>query len=219
MVHMAQSERKRAKRGRSEVSPPTRIIACGAFRSALETLRVLERYPNLNATFLPSNLHLWPQTLKRYFSREVRKAQKDHERVICLYGECFPSIDEFCEEKGIVRIPGLDCSEMLLGSARFHTIMDETAGTYFLEKELIVNFKEYCAEPLELYDEEIRNAYFKHYTRLIYVRQPSDSNLVPTVKKVAQFLHLSFEIRDADYLYLDEKIAALMERKSSFPGR
>jgi len=173
----------------------------------------------VHVTFLPSNLHLWPQTLKRYLSREVRKAHKNHERVICLYGQCFPDIDEFCEERGVARIPGFDCSEMLLGSERFHRIMDEAGGTYFLEKELIVNFKEYCAEPLELYDKEIRESYFKHYTRLVYVRQPSDSNLVSTVKKLAQFLQLSLDIEDADYLYLDAQIAALMKRKSSFPGR
>jgi hypothetical protein len=196
-------------------NPPLtkRIIACGAFRAALETLRLEERYPDLHVTFLPSNLHVWPDKLKRRLSREVRKAQRKNDRIICLYGECFPGIDEFCERRGIIRASGLYCYEMLLGSEHFHRIMDETAGTYFLERELIVNFQEYCLEPLELYDEEMRRSYFKHYQRLLYVRQPSDRCLVSRARKLAQFLNLTLEIRDADYLYLEDKLTSLIEGK------
>ncbi|MBW2076969.1 MAG: DUF1638 domain-containing protein [Deltaproteobacteria bacterium] len=83
--------------------------------------------------------------------------------VVCLYGECFPGIDEFCERRGIIRAPVLYCYEMLLGSEQFHGIMDETAGTYFLERELIVKFDEYCVEPLELYDGEMRKVQDQGY--------------------------------------------------------
>jgi hypothetical protein len=219
MVLMAKNRTKRVNSEEREPSSPTRIIACGAFRSALETLRISERYPNLEVTFLPSNLHVWPHMLKRSLSREVKKAQKNHERVICLYGECFPDIDEFCEHRGAIRIPGVYCYEMLLGREQFHRIMDETAGTYFLERELIVNFKEYCTEPLELYDREIRESYFRHYSRVVYVRQPSDPDLLSEAKRLAQFLDLSLEVRDADYLYLEDKITSLLEGNSSCKGR
>jgi hypothetical protein len=199
--------------GDNKTPSAIRIIACGAFRSALNALRLEERYPDLRSTILPPSLHVWPHTLRRYLSREVRKAQNNNERVICLYGECFPNIDAFCKRRGIIRIPGLYCYEMLLGSDQFYSILDETAGTFFLERELIVNFEEYCAEPLELYDEEIRKAYFKHYRRLLYVRQPSDPDLVSKARELAQFLNLSLEIRDADYLYLEDRLVELIEGK------
>lgn len=211
MALMAPNTRNRVNSEGRNASSSTRIIACGVFRSAVETLRLSERYPDLQFTFLPSNLHLWPHALKRYLAREVREAQEHHERVICMYGQCFPNIDEFCRERGVIRIPGMYCYEMLLGSERFHRIMDETAGTYFLERELITHFEEYCAEPLELHDEEIREYCFRHYTRVVYVRQPSDPNLLSRVKRLAQFMHLSFEIRDADYRYLDETITTTLE--------
>jgi hypothetical protein len=197
----------------NEAHPTTRIIACGAFRAALETLKLEERFPDVHVTFLPSNLHVWPDKLKRRLSREVRKAQRSNERVVCLYGECFPGIDEFCERRGIIRAPVLYCYEILLGSEQFYEILDETAGTFFLERELIVNFDEYCVEPLELYDAEMRRSYFKHYKRLLYVRQPSDPDLVPRAMELAQFLNLSLEIRDADYLYFEEKLISLIKGK------
>jgi hypothetical protein len=213
MVLLAKKGNKRVYKGGNQQPHTTRLIACGAFRSVLDTLKLERRYRNVQLTFLPSNLHVRPDKLKRYLSREVRNAQRNNERVICLYGECFPDIDEFCERRRIIRTPGLYCYEMLLGSDQFHRIMDETAGTYFLERELIENFDEYCAEPLELYDEEMRKSYFKHYRRLLYVRQPSDPDLVPRARELSRFLDLSLEIRDADYLYLEEKLTSLIEGK------
>jgi hypothetical protein len=213
MVRLTKKGNKGVNRGGNEGFSPTRIIACGAFRAALETLKLEERFPDVHVTFLPSNLHVWPDKLKLRLSREVRKAQRNNERILCLYGECFPGIDEFCERRGIVRAPVLYCYEMLLGSERFHGIIDETAGTYFLERELIANFDEYCVEPLELYDEDMRRSYFKHYKRVLYVRQPSDPDLVPRAMELAQFLNLTLEIRDADYPYFEEKLISLVEGK------
>jgi hypothetical protein len=207
-------------KGGTDAAHTTRLIACGVFAPALDTLGLERKYRNLEVTFLPSNLHLWPDKLKRHLSQEVRNAQRKNERIICLYGECFPDIDNFCERRGITRMPGLYCYEMLLGSEQFHSIMEETAGTYFLERELIVNFDEYCAEPLELFDVEMRRSYFKHYRRLLYVRQPSDPDLVPRARELAQFLQLSLVVRDADYLNFEQKLIELIEGKehcSIFP--
>ena len=200
-------------KGDTDAAQTTCLIACGVFGPVLDTLRLERRYHNLRLTFLPSNLHLWPDKLKRRLSQEVRNAQRKNERIICLYGECFPDIDEFCERRGITRMPGLYCYEMLLGSEQFHSILEETAGTYFLERELIVNFHEYCVEPLELFDEEMRRSYFKHYQRLLYVRQPSDPDLVPRARELAQFLQLPLEIRDAEYLNFQRELVELIEGK------
>jgi hypothetical protein len=99
---------------------------------------------------------------------------------------------------------------MLLGSDSYEQIMAETAGTYFLERELIVNFREYCFEPLELYDRDIRKSFFKHYKKLMYVRQPSDRDLKAAAAKLAGFLDLSLEIIDADYSHLKQRLIHLI---------
>ena len=188
----------------------TRIIACVVFQPAVEHLRLEDRYPNLRLTYLPSNLHLRPQELKNRLLKEVAAAQKRNERVICLYGDCFPDIDDFCQRHGAIKIPGPHCYEMLLSSERFRRLIDEIAGTYFLERDLILNFKEYCMEPLELNDKEMRKCCFEQYQRLLYVRQPSDPDLVPKVSELAEFLGLSLEIRDADYSHLEKKLTELL---------
>ncbi len=188
----------------------TRIIACAVFKPALEHLQLENRYPNLRLTYLPSNLHLRPQELRNCLLKETTAAQKRNERVICLYGDCFPSIDDFCEQYEVTKVPGHYCYEMLLGSERFRRLINEMTGTYFAERDLIINFEEYCVRPLELHDEEMRRYCFKQYQRLLYVRQPSDPDLVLQAGEVAEFLELSLDISDVDYSYLEKNLIELL---------
>jgi hypothetical protein len=180
----------------------TRLIACGVFRPALEHLKLEERYPYLRYNYLPSNLHLRPQDLRRQLSETITSARQGNERILCLYGTCFPDIDDFCRHQGVTKVPGFHCFEMLLGSEQYENVINEMPGTYFLERDLILNFEEYCLEPLELHDEEMRKSFFEHYERIVYLRQPSDPDLMSKANELATFLQLSLEIRDADYSHL-----------------
>ena len=184
----------------------TRIITCAVFKPALEHLHLEHRYPHLRFTYLPSNLHLKPQYLKNRLGKEIASAQKRNEKVICLYGNCFPGIEAFCQQRGVIKVPGHYCYEMLLGSERFQQLIEEIAGTYFLEKDLILNFEEYCSKPLELHNEDMRNFCFEHYQRLLYIRQPSDPDLMPRASEIAEFLSLFLETSDADYSSLEKKL-------------
>jgi len=201
----------------SEVSPSkwterniVRILACRVFKPALEHLRLESEYSDIRLTYLPPNLHLRPQELGKYLRRELAAAGRRHERIICLYGDCFPGISDYCQRHGASRVPGPYCWEMFLGSERFTSLLEENAGTYFVGKELILNFKAYCIEPLELYDEEMREQFFKHYSRLVYVRQPSDPDLMSEASEIAEFLGLSLEIQDADYSHLAKRLSGLL---------
>lgn len=187
-----------------------RIIACGVFRPVLEQLKLVERFPGLNVTYIPSNLHINPHGLKNYLLKKIISSQKMNERVICLYGECFQDIDILCKEYGVIKIEGHHCYEIFLGRGKFREIMNENAKTYFLEKDLVLNFEEYCVKPLELYDEEMKELFFKNYERLVYVRQSSDPDLIPTVNNIADFLGLFIIVRDADYSNFEKSLIDLI---------
>jgi len=188
----------------------TRILACGVFKPAIEHLRLANRYPNLRFTYLPPVLHITPQKLEQHLLRRITAAQRKDERIICLYGECIPDLSNVCQYQGVMKVPGHSCYEMLLGNERFEQFIDETAGTYFLEKDLIINFREYCIEPLELDDEEMRDCYFQHYRKLLYVRQPTDPDLVSQAGEIADLLELSLSVSDADYSHLEKALMKLI---------
>jgi hypothetical protein len=187
------------------------LIACGVFRSALEYLNLKKRHSTLHVTLLPSNLHLRPQELRNTLSEEIGLAQERNERTLCLYGNCFSDFGDFCSHHGVYKVPGHHCFQMLLGSKRYEDIMKEMVGSYFMERDLILHFEKYCLEPLALLEDEIRRALFKPYRRIIYIRQPSDPDLVPQAEELAGFLGLPFEIRDADYSYLKQALVNLIE--------
>jgi hypothetical protein len=189
----------------------TRIIACGVFRPALEHLEIEKRRPDVSVSFLPSRLHLDPGRLQKELEAGITAARERGERVLCLYGECFPEIDEFCSRRGVSRVRGLHCYEMLLGDQAYRQIVEEAAGTYFLEQDLAQNFDEYCVEPLELHDEEMRAAQFGHYRRLLYVRQPSDPELAAILSGISDLLRLPCETRDVDYAHIEARLEELVD--------
>lgn len=195
----------------SDITRPIKLIVCGVFRSAMAYLNLGKRHPTLDVTFLPSHLHLQPQELRDTLSKAISGTRKKNERTVCLYGSCFPDFEDFCDQHGVDKVPGHHCFQMLLGNARYEDIMKEMVGTYFLERDLILNFEKYCLEPLALWEEEIRRALFKPYRRVIYIRQPSDPDLVPTAEELARFLGLPLELRDAEYSYLDQELVNLIE--------
>jgi len=151
-----------------------------------------------------------PEKLKDRLLQEIKTSRKRNERVICLYGDCFPGIEDLCQEHGVMKVPGHYCYEMLLGSDRFRQLLNEMTGTYFAEKELIQNFEEYCVIPLELHDEEMKRYCFNQYRRLLYVRQPSDPDLVSRAGEVADFLGLSLDISDVNYSHLEKSLIGLL---------
>ncbi len=189
----------------------TRIIACAVFKPAIDSLQLKRRYPHLRLTYLPSHLHLRPKDLKKRMRRAITAARIREERVICIYGECFPEIDDFCRQSHVLKVPGHYCYEMLLGRDRFRHLMEETAGTYFAERNLLLNFEEYCVIPLELQDEEMKRYCFGHYQRLVYIRQPSDADLTTQADEVSRFLGLSLDVADVDYSYLEKMLTDLLD--------
>ncbi|MFC1978748.1 DUF1638 domain-containing protein [Chloroflexota bacterium] len=194
-------------------SPPIqikRIIACEVFRPALEALNIEAGYAHVRVTYLPSTLHSNSSELKRRLTDELAAASAKNEKAVFLYGACFPHIDDLCQEKGAARAPGDFCYEILLNHKRFKRFMDETAGTYFAEKDLILNFDDFCRIPLELDDEDMRKYFFGPYKRFLYIRQPFDPDLVLKAGEIAEYLDLNLEVHDADYSYLQKILDELL---------
>lgn len=190
-----------------------RIIACGVFRDALENMASERFFADVAITYIAPVLHNYPQRLKKELLHQIRLAKQQGDEILCLYGKCFPDLDHCLYGLNVPRVPGDHCYEILLGSRRFRAIIDEQAGTYFVEKELILNFFDYCIQPLELNDPLLREAYFKHYKRLAYIRQPFDSaSVMSKFHDISQFLNLFQMVTDADYASLKNHLLEFFSR-------
>jgi hypothetical protein len=183
-----------------------RILACGAFKPALDRLEVAGR-TGATVKYLPSRLHLHPAQLRESLLREIEIARAEGETPLVLYGQCFPEMDEELRARGVRRLPGTHCYEMLLGEEGYRETMKETAGVFFLERDLITDFDAFCARPLELHDAEMRREIFRHTRKVVYVRQPEDADLEGEAERIAAFLERPLEIRDADIRDLERRLA------------
>jgi hypothetical protein len=189
---------------------PIRIIACGVFRNALRRIEPQRFHQNVAITFITPHLHNHPKKLKKEILHQIHMAQKAGDKILCLYGRCYPDLDDHLYEMGIPRVSGAHCYEILLGSRRFNNILEEEAGTYFVEKELILNFSEYCIQPLELDDPLMRESFFQHYKRLAYIQQSLDSDsIITSFHDISQFLNLIPMLIDADYSELTKNLLRL----------
>ncbi|MFP6776848.1 MAG: DUF1638 domain-containing protein, partial [Alphaproteobacteria bacterium] len=56
---------------------------------------------------------------------------------------------------------------------------------------------------------ELRDEYFRHYSRLIYLAQSGDLNLQAKAEDAARRLRLNFEMRHTGYGELQDFVAAL----------
>ena len=178
------------------------IIACSVFKDAITYLADWIADRPFTFRYLPSNLHLYPQNLKTQLLQSIQETKVAHSCMGCLYGQCFDTIDQDLLPARVLRIPCCHCYEILLGSRRYHDIIAEEAGTFFVEKELLLDFDRLCRIPLELDDSDLRELYFKHYHRLVYIRQPLDPDLSDQIHSVVELLKLELMVKDADYTEL-----------------
>lgn len=140
--------------------------------------------------------------LKNHLLTAIQEAKQAGESVRCLYGNCFPGIDECLRSSGVDRIRCAHCYEIFLGHRRYQRLMNECPGSFFVEKKLLLDFDDLCRRPLELDDPEMREIIFAHYSQVVYIRQARDPQLTDQAQFVADLLGLRLTIVDADYTEL-----------------
>ena len=185
------------------------LIACEVFRSALHKLGIDRPKRSARITYLPPHLHLHPERLRQQLLQRLEAGGPAGSYAGCLYGQCFPNIDNVLRPWRIERIACGHCYEILLGRKIYADLMREHPGSFFLEKAFIEDFDNLCRAPLELDDPQMREWYFEHYRQVVYIRQPMDPDLMKAVQAIAALLNLDVKVRDADYTdlisYLDKQ--------------
>ena len=81
--------------------------------------------------FVKPLLHLYPGKLRSKLSEELEALKPVYDRIIVIYGQCLPEMDDFLAEYNAQRIEGEHCLEMI-GGQRFWECLKENSGTYFL---------------------------------------------------------------------------------------
>ena len=190
----------------------TALIACGAL--AREVLALKEKHGwDADVLGVPSLLHNTPDRIPEAVRERIHEARAHYDRVIVAYGDCGTGglLDQMLAAEGVERVAGPHCYEMY-ANGQFEQLMAEQPGTYFLTDYLVQSFDHLVIEGMGL-DRfpELRDEYFRNYTRVVYLAQRDDPALRARAQWAADVLGLPLEIRVVGYGALETRLLELMK--------
>ncbi|WP_299544283.1 DUF1638 domain-containing protein [uncultured Roseibium sp.] len=178
------------------------IIACGALAREIIAIRDLNGLDHIDLTCLPAKLHNTPDRIPDEVRRAILMNQDVYSEILIGYGDCGTGglLDRVLEETGAKRIEGAHCYAFFSGLEEFEKIAEEELGTFYLTDFLARHFQTMVIEPLGLdWHPHLRDMYFAHYKRLVYLAQTDDPSLEQAAKEAAERLNLTFELRRTGY--------------------
>lgn len=181
----------------------TLIVACGALAREILDLKRLNRLDHLDLTCLPAIWHNRPEKIAPAMRGKIRTAKrKGYTQILCGYGDCGTggALDAVLAEEGVERLEGTHCYAFYAGLAAFEAMHEAEIGTFYLTDYLVRHFERLIITGLGLdRHPELRDAYFGHYTRLMYLAQSPDQALIKRAESAATRLGLRLEVRNAGY--------------------
>lgn len=199
----------------------TLLIACGALAKEIlavkQTLELPENAFDLQC--LPASYHNFPDKIVPGLEKIIDEIGENYDRILIGYGDCGTGggLDRMMGKyPKTERLPGAHCYAFYSGLAAFDDMMEEELGSFFLTDYLVRHFETLIIKGfgMDRYP-NLRDMYFEHYKRLIYISQAPSDELIEKAKKAAGFLELEFEHRDVGYGLLASHMAALNKMDQS----
>ncbi|WP_103224534.1 DUF1638 domain-containing protein [Roseibium marinum] len=178
------------------------VIACGALAREIVAIRDINRLDHVDLTCLPAKLHNSPEKIPDEVRRVILANRDIYSDILVAYGDCGTGglLDRVLEETGARRIEGAHCYAFFSGPDAFDRMEEDQLGTFYLTDFLARHFQTMVIEPLGLdWHPDLRDMYFAHYTRVLYLAQTDDAALEDAARRAAERLSLPFEMRRTGY--------------------
>ncbi len=175
------------------------LIACGALAREILTIKEQQGLAHLAVTCLPAKLHNRPQQIPEAVRAKIREArQNGYDQILVAYADCGTAggLDKVLKEEGAERIGGPHCYAFFSGNKSFEARADEDFNCFFLTDFLVRHFDRLVIQGLGLdRHPELRDSYFGHYTRVVYLAQTKNAKLEEAAREAAGRLGLTYEYR------------------------
>jgi hypothetical protein len=188
------------------------LIACGAIAQPCKEI-VDRRGWSVDIHPLPPLLHNRPELIANEVERIVVELAPAYDSVVVGYADCgtYGALDQVCSRLGLGRLPGLHCYDVYAGAERLQRFFDEQPGTYVLTDFLARSFgRTVLAElGLDRYP-ELRDTYFGHYTRMVWLAQDPDDETAALAEQAAVAIGLPLTKVDVGTAGLERELERLV---------
>ncbi len=186
------------------------LIACGALAREVIDLIEINRWTAFDVQCLPAKWHNTPQLIVPAIREKLKLAKQHYQKIYVLYGDCGTGglLDNLLLEEGVERIDGPHCYAFYTGNLQFVKQEDADMTSFFLTDYLARQFDKLMWEGLGLDKHpELRDDYFQHYRKLVYLAQVKDEELERKAEAAAIRLGLDYEYRFTGYGELSTELA------------
>lgn len=178
------------------------LLACGALAREILDLREANGWTHMDLRCLPAKLHLRPELIPAAVEEAVAEHRGAYARIFVVYADCGTGglLAAKCRELGVEMVEGPHCYAFFEGNLRFAAHGEEEMRAFYLTDFLVRQFDAFVWRPLGLdRHPELRDAYFGHYDRLVYLAQTDDPALDAAARAAAERLGLAYERRLTGY--------------------
>jgi hypothetical protein len=200
---------------RDPVSSRTALVACGALAQPAAEIAARRGW-SMDVHPLPPLLHNQPQLIAdevRRLVAELAGREPAYDKIAIGYADCgtYGALDAVCAELGLERLPGLHCYDVFAGPDRLAAFFEDQPGTYVFTDFLVRSFHRTVVRELGL-DRwpELREDYFKSYTRVVWLAQEPDAELLALAERAAEILGLPLTVVDTGHAGLERALADLV---------
>ena len=185
------------------------ILACGALAHEILAIKRLDALDHLDLHCLPAILHNHPDRITPAVEAAVAERRGDYDRIFVAYADCGTGglLQAACDRMGVEMIAGPHCYAFFDGVERF--VARDEIDAFYLTDFLARQFDAFVTVPLGLdRHPQLRDMYFAHYTKLVYLSQVEDPDLLARARAGATALGLAFEHRPTGYGDLTAALAS-----------
>jgi hypothetical protein len=186
------------------------VVACGALAHEVLAIRAQAGLDHIDLHCLPAILHNHPERIAPAVDAILSDRSDDHARAFVAYADCGTggALRAVCDRHAVEMIEGPHCYAFFDGLERFAARGEIDA--FYLTDFLARQFDAFVTRPLGLdRHPELRDMYFGHYRKLVFLAQTDDPELDRRARAAAAALGLDYERRATGYGDLRGAIAAL----------